>query len=426
MKSVRIKKIITIFLVVILLNIYMFSGNTVFASQNLAFSVATKFDDLDTIDVVADAAQKYLDVGYHSYAIGNPEPEIFGEYLYADVQLFATHGSPDHISYSKTGICVGDSITYPVDQKLRRFFGTNDIPWRESGTILVTYLCCNTAGVDNVPDRTSISYKTAESGAQVTLGFREEIHLPSVTSWSSRYNEKLSQGYGVDDAVKYANSFMYLYPNIKTGHIWHHGDPNIKIGKYRTNSMASTMSEDKRLINVTDKYNEKENLNNAIQTIKKNNTEFNIDNYDISYSNLTSEEIGTNETVVEAEYIDLQFKIGEFKTEAGYTIELKNGNVVNIYDNNIDLAKQNLLLKSNSKLSTTLTDNKIKALESEAIKDVSENIMKDEKIIVNNQDVEYIYFYDIKTDKKYIVFSVPNTLEGDEDATAVMEVRYEI
>ena len=138
MKSVRIKKIITIFLVVILLNIYMFSGNTVFASQNLAFSVATKFDDLDTIDVVADAAQKYLDVGYHSYAIGNPEPEIFGEYLYADVQLFATHGSPDHISYSKTGICVGDSITYPVDQKLRRFFGTNDIPWRESGTILVT------------------------------------------------------------------------------------------------------------------------------------------------------------------------------------------------------------------------------------------------------------------------------------------------
>ena len=60
------------------------------------------------------------------------------------------------------------------------------------------------------------------------------------------------------------------------------------------------------------------------------------------------------------------------------------------------------MLKSNSKLSTTLTDNKIKALESEATKHVSENIMKDEKIIVNKQDVEYIYFYDIKTDKKLI------------------------
>lgn len=342
--------------------------------------------------------------------------------MYADVQFFVTHGGTDNVQFSKTGICVGNTKTLTIDGVSKKFWGTNSINWSGSGTLLVTYLSCNGAGVNNTPDRNSISYKTAERGAQVTLGFREEIVLGSAENWAKRYNERLGQGYGVDDAVKYADSFIYITSGIKTGHIWHHGDPNIKIGKYRSSNLLEL--EDERIIGLKQEKSSA-TINNITETIKSIDNSFNIENYDVNLSNFTSGEVGSDEITTEATFIDLQLKIGEYKTEAGYTIEMKNGEIINIYDNNIDIEKQNQLLRSkNNELNESIENNIVSQLKVKAIQSVEDKY--NNEVIVKDNEVESTYFYDLNTDKKYIIFTVPNTLKGNMAAKSISEVRYEI
>lgn len=412
----------TFCILLVLLFVFTLFSSNVLASQNLAYSVATQSGGINTIQMMNDAAYSYLDTGYHTYGVTDPEPGDFNEYLYADVQFFVTHGGTDNVQFSKTGICVGNTKTLTIDGVSKKFWGTNSINWSGSGTLLVTYLSCNDAGVNNTPDRNSISYKTAERGAQVTLGFREEIVLGSAENWAKRYNERLGQGYGVDDAVKYADSFIYITSGIKTGHIWHHGDPNIKIGKYRSSNLLEL--EDERIIGLKQEKSSA-TINNITETIKSIDNSFNIENYDVNLSNFTSGEVGSDEITTEATFIDLQLKIGEYKTEAGYTIEMKNGEIINIYDNNIDIEKQNQLLRSkNNELNESIENNIVSQLKVKAIQSVEDKY--NNEVIVKDNEVESTYFYDLNTDKKYIIFTVPNTLKGNMAAKSISEVRYEI
>ena len=46
-------------------------------------------------------------------------------------------------------------------------------------------------------------------------------------------------------------------------------------------------------------------------------------------------------------YYDYKLKIGDYITDAAYTVVVENNKIKEIYDNNIDIKKQEELLKSN-------------------------------------------------------------------------------
>ena len=95
-------------------------------------------------------------------------------------------------------------------------------------------------------------------------------------------------------------------------------------------------------------------------------------------------------------YIDLYFKIGDFYINAGYTIKLKNGIVEAIYDNNININKQQQLLKSRIYFNCKLEDNMINKYKEKSIFDLKEKY-KDSNIKINNQT--HKYYYDIENEK---------------------------
>lgn len=203
----------TSIVLLVLLLICSLTG-TALARDNFAFSVATQYDGLNTIQDMNNAANAYAAAGYHSYGVTDPTPQALWENLYADVQFFSSHGNVNHVQFSETGIVVGNSGNYVVDGVTKYFIGTNAVHW-DADTILVTYSSCNSAGANNNNDTNSITCKTAERGATVTVGFREKINAGSSENWNARYNQKLSEGYGVNDSVNYANSFTYLFPSVK-------------------------------------------------------------------------------------------------------------------------------------------------------------------------------------------------------------------
>lgn len=116
----------------------------------------------------------------------DPSKTVLWENLYADVQFFSTHGDWDRIIFHNTGIKVGSGGQwYGIDH-----IGTDEVHW-DADTILVTYSACKTA--QNLDS--GLSYKTAERGADVVVGFRNEIYSADAVLWNKYYNTALATGY---------------------------------------------------------------------------------------------------------------------------------------------------------------------------------------------------------------------------------------
>lgn len=416
-------KLASMFLLIVLLT-YSLAGN-VLARDNFAFSVATAVSDLNTVQDMNDAANAYANAGYHSYGVTDPTSQELWENLYADVQFFSAHGNVNNVQFTETGIAVGDTRPLDCSGKIKYFIGTNAVHW-DADTILVTYSSCNSAGANNNKDPNSIVYKTAERGASVVLGFRDTIEAPSATAWASRYNQKLGEGYGVSDAVNYASSFNYSDPNIKKVQIWHHGDANMKIGRYR--STSSGLGEERNILNrrlskqtVTTDI---ESISSAIKEVYPN---FDINNYELSYTEGTQSNLVTDlSTTSNTNYIDFNFKIGDFYTGAGYTVEIKNNQVTAIYDNNIDIEKQDTLIYSRAEnYDVNLSSESIEELKQDAKQQLLNTSTNN--ITINDDNITYKYHYNLNTDKKYIVFSIPTSVgSGDMIGLAISNVQIEI
>lgn len=409
----------TISTILFLLNVFtIMSTPCVMARNNYAFSAGTTLDNINTVQDINDSSNAYATAGYRTYSMVDPTYAKLAENLYADVQFFSTHGNLDFINFKKCGIQVGNSNSI--------YIGTNSINWNDD-TILVTYSSCNSAGKEGNSSTDSISYKTAEKGANVVVGFRNTIDSGSATNWAKRYNNRLAQGYGVLDSVNHANSYIYLYPNVKQTQVWHHGDANMKIGKYR--AMNNNMN-DKRNILSRDEFKEKNiivdnSLESIFSCISQYYPKFDINNYNIIKQNETiASNIDSRKITEKISYIDFQLRIGDFVTEAGYTIEIQNGNIKAIYDNNINIEKQEALLNKSSEF--TIKTERI-ALE-EMKKDAIDKVSKNQGLQLLEKDIDMKYFYDIQTDKKYIVYSIPSILNTKNGKQGILyhNVKYEI
>lgn len=138
-------------------------------------------------------------------------------------------------------------------------------------------------------------------------------------------------------------------------------------------------------------------LKNIFNEIIKIDSNFNYENYEIVKSKgITTVNVVNNIESECAKYIDLYFKIGDFYTNAGYTIKLKDGIVEAIYDNNININKQQQLLKSRIYFNCKLEDNMINKYKEKSIFDLKEKY-KDSNIKINNQT--HKYYYDIENEK---------------------------
>lgn len=395
----------------LIIAIIMITGlsTMVYARDNLAYAAGTT-NGINTVQDVNDAMNAYSNAGYRRSSHIDPSRDTLWSYLYADVQFFPTHGSLTSISFTNSGIRVGNDSN--------NYIGTNSVHW-DADTILVTYASCMSAGTDNNFSQNSITYQTALRGADTAVGFRNSINSGSATNWGKRYNDKLGSGGGVQDAVSHANSYIYLDSRVKQVHVVHHGNANMKIGKYRSNSIdldeRNILEEPITLSNARS--------NNLISIMQDNIQDFNINDYVINETDgLMTTNVNTNETVLENKYIDFQLKIGDFYTEAGYTVKV-NGNVVEaIYDNNIDKEKQITALQNTENFEVNVPNAELNTLKQESKQKVQTNY-KGTAITVAD-DVKTIYYYDIANNKKYISFSVPSITENGD--IAYETVNYEI
>lgn len=325
------------------------------------FKVDEKDAPLTTTSIINTSKNYYLGLGYSpSNKLVDPSSLLLLSNLMAEVQLFSTN------------------------DQANSYWSTN--------TKLVTYIACNTGGENGIADNNSLVHQTVAVGSvDVCVGFKKIISFSQGgEEWARNYNMYLASGYGVEDAMNYANSINYGNNNVHSTYLVYNSattTPNMKIGKY-----ANTFSDIDSI--------EKDYLEEKIDG-------FNRENYVVSKETSEIYDINTN-NVEKTEHIDVRFKINDFYTNAGYNIKVKNNRIEAIYDNNIDIDKQkNALMKKEE----FLVDN------------IEEVLNKKREV---NNDIKY--FYDIENDKKYLEILVKEEISDSFGGTdiAVDTLRYEI
>ena len=430
-----IKKKVLIILSIFICLIFLFT-TSVRARDNFALAVGTEFGGINTKMDMINARTAYSGVGFRSSGLIDPGVVELWENLYADVQFFATHGDFNHIQFANSGILIDDGGVYGG----KSYIGTNAVHW-DYDTMLVTYATCNSSGKNNQIDNNSIAYKTAIRGADIVVGFRNEIDTDSCTKWSKLYNQAMSVGYGVWDASNFANSFNYTDNRVKNWANINHGNQNLKIGKYYGMSSKynkfNLKSEINRMENLyfdrnilkNSKLIMADDIDNILIEIKKKYDDFNKEDYEIKQPvGGILKNVNTGELIEDDKYIDLLFKIGDFYTDAGYSIRVKDGIVKAIYDNNIDMTKQRKALLNKDLFKVNIDSININLLKEKANKEIKNKYGNKKVRIKDNSFKDDIsFYYDINTGKKYICLNILSEVgEGKTVGIAYDTIKYEI
>lgn len=414
-----VKKLDCSFLIIIILCTFFFSYN-VYARDNTAASFGST--EYGTDEDVRNATYAYYDAGYTSYGYTEPQKSDLWEKLYADVQFFSGHGNVNHIIFLYNGLIVANGGNYNFGEYgWKDVVGTDEVHW-DADTILATYSSCYSSG-NNESDYNSIAGRTMEEGCDVTVGFRQKINPYSATSWNKNYNEKLAEGYGVYDAIVYANSKNYLNNSVKQVNIFHENgvDYNMKIGKYRNSNSLQSLESNNILKNTNEKMTY--STNNICNAIKSINNDFDLKDYSVSESSgiIICPENG--QIIDNEKYITMNYKLNDFITTSGYTIRIKNNTVTAIYDNTINseiLSSQKLNL-SNPKI---LSETDLNLKKQEAIESVK-NKYNNSNINIPENEITYDYVYDIENQKYKLVFSITTTSgSGDFETLGIENIEY--
>lgn len=458
-------------LCILLLFLMVISISTgVYARDNFAYAAGIQYnldnlipwiDDFDAYDDCYNAMVAYQNAGYNVAGHTNPSKETLWTNLYATVQFFVGHGSTQFITFEDSGIVLGSDLTTDISIKGNQtledvqFVGTESVHW-DADTILVTYSCCDGAGTNGVIADRSLVRATCEEGADVTVGFTNTVHPMYMDDWTDRYNQQLGAGVGVYDATRYANSFSYLLGNEKDNVVFAQIDPNLKIGKYGNSSknslnprietfndikqskanyikiqdvtasnvnLAKDKSMDERNILSDNSQNLVASTYNIDHAIKNVYNNFNKENYIIEKHTSSAINVNTNEVIHQSTYYDYKLKIGDFLTDAAFTVLVEDNKIEAIYDNNVDIEKQEELLKNSANMKISVDDVTLSDIDNKAIKNIEEKY--NDKVSITDKD--YTYYYDIENDKKYIIGSYETELQIDNNvATAIDNYKYEI
>lgn len=400
---------------------YINSKSAFVAGTNTPFS-HPHLPQLNTETQAENTKNIYNSCGYNTSKVIDPDKNTLKNGLLSKVVFISCHGNWNHIQFKNQGFGLGKENVNPVTKV--NFIGLEDISrnnWK-SNVKLISYIACYSAAnsQENKKPEDSLTYKTAERGAEIALGFTNEINSFEAIDWTKKYNEKLRDGYTVIDAARYASSGTYIHGGIKDYYVVYRSDSDLKITYTNTranNSQINTIPIEKNLKDI-------QNIDNTVsEIIKKQYSEFDLKNYEIKKHNAVIENISNN-SKDEIEYIDYILKIGDFITDAGYTVEITNGKISALYDNNIDLKKQIEEINNVERFKVDNLEIKNK-LKDEANIQIKEKYSDNQN--VNIDDNELIYYYDIKEDKKYLIVNVRTSMENNgQKSYALDSVKYEI
>lgn len=432
MKSLTLKKIILIAIILsaIIAN-YSFAmgpaisvgteNNTEWIAEDKEYSTIT------TTSLTEFAADCYSDCGYAtSKKIKDPSYMLLlSNSLASEIQLYSTHGSIDSVTFtSNTGICTSHKTVGNIE-----YVGLNTLKsgW-ESNCKFVMYMACNTGGISGNASTESLCYLSTTDGAvPASFGFKKTVsYSRGLEPWAENFNKRLAKGYGVKSSLDYANMFLYLDEDVKSWHYVYNSskiEENFKLGTYYGKQeiipIDTTMIEKKKNILNNNIFTKEE----IVDEIKKYDENFDLKNYEIKENKSTISEINNDgETINTTEIKNISYilKVGDFITDAGYVVSIIEDKIVGIYDNNIDLDKQNKILKNLDNYKVNLSEEKISKYMRK-----SENVINSRYNLQNSSSNEdnIKYFYDIEIDKKYIVIEVESEINGDK---AIDIIEYEI
>lgn len=389
-----------LFIIILVIGMIFLLKHTALAAGNCAFSVGAEYSDIDTRDAALYAQERYSGMGYNSYYSTVPNYSILGGYfqngtrrLESDIVFLDGHANNHSIVFPGCGLQIGgkDGGFY---------WGTDNFNWRN--VKLAVLAGCETAQYGD-----SIAYRINWGGATTSVGFIKSASTVAFTQWTKRFNLSLANGKTVNEAKDYANSFIYLDNRIKSVQVI--GNGNLILSN-STRNMMNLNEEVVRALVISSKESlnieSQETITKVEEEIKNNNKLFNSNDY-VYEINKTSND--------KEEYtIDFIYKIGDFETNSGYTAFIKAGKLVKILDNTINIENIN---KRESFFNNVY----------QAQKESYEKLAKEEvKRKMNNIEIvetKTKFYYDIKSNKKYIVIMVINQYK---DAKSIEEVKYEL
>lgn len=411
-------------------------GAIAYASGNNAFSVGADFpnDTVDTRSAATSAASKLGTMGYDSYYSTAPTYDILGgnfaddghRRLHSDVVYLNGHGTPTSVVFPNTGLRVGRDDGY-------YYRGTDDFHW--ANVDLAILVACNTSMYGD-----SIAYRLNWGGATTCIGFPDTVYTSAGKTWTDRFLDKLALGSTVNEAKDYANSGLFVVggTEIRKATVIGNGELRINGSTLRTlknilqskNSNEGNIEIEKNVFKVNNnieyktEYRNGKNINIAQNIIFENNVEGkkniiklledNIENFDINNYEMDIQLMNNGE----GDYaIELHYKIGEYYTNSGFVIMIKNNKVSNLIDYTIDNSNIDSIENGLEIYDGNYFSKNVKRMENKAMLEVNKKYNSSAKVLDSK------LFYDLVENKKYILTNVESKIK---DAVAIETIISEI
>lgn len=382
----KIKNIVMITIIFITCTLCL-DVNAWYPTNKTAFSMGSTYKEDDPVDTTKDAvnayniydsmglmANKLVTVPIIETVKGSHTNGI--KYLNSGIVFLSGHSSKYSMNFSFNGYDPFEIKKYNTDNSVQIGLGN----YVNKNNALIIFAGCETSA-----DHDSITrYAVEEGGARSAIGWNTLVHQLSHPNWLKRFNTKIKdKKTSVADAQKYANSFIYVYSDVKNSYIY--GDRNHNPWYYMSGSNStSSQSKEENIIerdnmfSINVPYNEKD-LNKIISSFITENIDnsFNIEDYKIEVN-------GTD-----IKYYDYIFYVDGIRTNYGYTIEIENNKITlfnNMQNINVLELKKKILNLKNKLVKKSVVPRSINQVTKEYPK-------------MNIKYNEYITYYDEETDK---------------------------
>lgn len=383
------------------LMVTIFTINTtlsVFASPSFPYSTSigvnfrgnNTYDSVDTTNDAEQFSKDMASIGFNTIlkqtmtyqdwnkkwktgSTADVESNSGKKLLEADILMLTGHGTPDGLFFNEghkygnyaTGLATGYDREMTFKDSASGMSGTFKVMGVEShnfgDTLLAVFCGCRTAS----GGPTSVARQITKNGASIGIGWTEVIDDSDAEIWLERFGKYLRLDYSIIDAMNKASSYNHYEDkeaieaisgySISTSYL------NTVLSDYVKGSrsvLEGRESEDDDVLEVKEDiaYSFKDEDISQISSFIQENINENFDpiDYDV-FSNLkivTDDENDTYGTV------NLQYKLGDFLTEDGYYITIKNGLVDKIYINGDPTSHQNDIMP----IDLDIDDNELKEM----------------------------------------------------------------
>lgn len=170
---------------------------------------------LDSRPSAYTAASLQQSMGYNSYCATNADASVAHENIKTDSVFFVnSHGFYLNDQNKGGGVLFGDSTNLIAVQNYSFWYGSNpkylsSLANGELGDVLLAvYLACYSAYTN--PYNDNLLDQTVAKGADVAIGFMNEINSAKAKSWSEHFWTRLNNYESIVDALSNARNDCYF------------------------------------------------------------------------------------------------------------------------------------------------------------------------------------------------------------------------